>query len=810
MKTMDEKLVSTLDRARLAIIALVWLLVLAAPLLPAYALNISARTEAGEVPDLSTIPLVFQSLEVSIHNQVAATQSWFHFRNDHDIDLEVTCEFALGSTEFVEGFSYFNGNERIVGEVLEKSAAEEVYEELTQIQHRDPGLLEQTGNRFRFHVYPVQPGETKPVDVRHLSLLQREESVLEYVVPLENLPVVPAAFSLVLDITDDLPIEAVEVLGYEAYVKREGQHHYRVVVEGDDVSFDRDLRVRYTLAADDYELRFMAHRDRADEGSFMLVVTPKDEVVATDVIGRDIVFVVDISGSMDGEPLEQTKWALIHILDQLNPEDRFEVVSFDDNAYQLLGGLQPATPQSRLQGQSVVGALASQGGTNILNAMKKALDVLGTEGDASRPRAIIFLTDGQGINPAPVIISEVRNRDADVRVYSFGVGNGVNRPFLERIARENRGIATLVSHPDQLETEMRRLYERISMPLMVDLDIRFEGVNVESVYPNRLPDLYRDGEVIVLGRYKRGGPGRIVVTGQLKGEEKEISIPVRFPESEERFQYVEKLWARKRIDALMDTISERGDAQELVTEVTRLGIIYNLVTEYTTFLAVPESLKTEEIKEKIRQGKRGYDKKLIDSVEGIKLSMQHIPPGDPVLTVDAPAEALKVVAYFPFGLVKRMKFDEIRGEWNVRFLVPRNVADGLYAIRVLIVHDDGHLEWRTIEYYIDGTAPEFEVSIPATAAAGETIRIEVDPFETVAEVFMTVPDLNDSRIDLHLDVETGRYVTDLTLPTTFPEGPVTVRIIVRDKARNRFEQDFEIWQEEEFEEDIGEDGVVGC
>jgi Ca-activated chloride channel family protein len=312
-----------------------------------------------------------------------------------------------------------------------------------------------------------------------------------------------------------------------------------------------------------------------------------------------------------------------------------------------------------------------------------------------------------------------------------------------------------------------------------------------------------------LGRYKRGGPGRIVVTGRLKGEAKEISIPVRFPDAEERFQYVEKLWARSRIDSLMDTIRERGDAEELVTEVTRLGIIYNLVTEYTTFLAVPESLKTEEIKEMIRQGTRGYDKKLIDSVEGIKLSMQHIPPGDPVLTVDAPAEALKVVAYFPFGLVKRMKFDEIRSEWNVRFLVPRDVADGLYEIRVLIVHVDGRLEWRTIEYYIDGTAPEFETQIPATAAAGETIHVEVDPFETVSEVFLTVPGTDDSRIDLQLDVESGRYVGQVTLPTVFPEGPITIRIIVRDKARNRFEQDFEIWEEEEFEEDLSEE-VAGC
>ncbi len=810
MKSEQTALISSLDKARLAIIALVWFLVLVAPLLPAYALTISTRTEAGEFPGIELIPLTFQSLAVSVHNQVAATQSWFHFRNDHVADLEITCEFALGATEFVEGFSYYNGNERIVGEVLEKAAAEAVYEELTQIQHRDPGLLEQIGERFRFHVYPVQPGETKPIDVRHLSWLQKEEGVIEYVVPKENLPVLPTPFSLVVDLTDDLPIVDVSVDGHDAFIKREGKHHVRVVIEGEEVSFDRDLRIRYRLAADDYEVRFMAHRNTTDEGSFMLVVTPKDEVVAADVIGRDIVFVIDISGSMEGEPLEQTKWALIHILDQLNPEDRFEIVSFDDNAYPLLGGLQQATPRWRQDGQAVVGNLHSQGGTNILNAMKKALDILTAEALPERPRAIIFLTDGQGMNPASMIISEVRKRDSNVRVYSFGVGNGVNRPFLERIARDNRGIATLVSHPDHLEREMRRLYDRISMPLMVDLDIRFEGLDVDAVYPSRLPDLYRDGEVVVLGRYRRGGKGRVVVSGRLAGEEKVIDVDVVLPDTEERFAYVEKLWARKRIDQLMDTIADRGDAEELVTEVTRLGIIYNLVTEYTTFLAVPESLKTDEIKEMIRKGQKGYDKKLIDSVEGIKLSMQHIPPGDPVLTVDAPADAVKVTAYFPFGLVKRLQWDDVRGQWNVRFLVPRDVADGLYEIRVLIVHVDGHMEWRTIEYYIDGTAPEFEASIPATAVAGETIDISVDPYETVAEVLVVGPGF-ENGLALTLDLDSGLYVGKVTLPVRFPEGPVVLRVVVRDKARNRFEQDFEIWPEEEFEEDLEEvDDVVGC
>ncbi|MCZ7582070.1 MAG: hypothetical protein M5R36_01365 [Deltaproteobacteria bacterium] len=141
----------------------------------------------------------------------------------------------------------------------------------------------------------------------------------------------------------------------------------------------------------------------------------------------------------------------------------------------------------------------------------------------------------------------------------------------------------------------------------------------------------------------------------------------------------------------MDPVRTRHD-DELVREVTRLGIVYNLVTEYTTFLAVPESLKTADIKDKIRQGKLGYTKKLIDGMEGIRLSQANIPPGDPVLSVAAPADAQNVTAYFPFGLVKALRYDEIRGHWSVRFLVPRDVPDGTYIIRVRIVHADGRVE----------------------------------------------------------------------------------------------------------------------
>jgi len=792
MKEQARKMVTPWAVVKLVLVALVWLVILGAPLYPAFGLNLSVRTAQGESPGLEKVPLTFQQVEVAIHNQVAAGQSWFHFRNDFEADVEVTCEFALNPEEIVEGFSYFNGDERIVGEVLEKDAAREVYESLTQIQ-RDPGILEQVGDRFRFQVYPVQPGENKPVELRHLCPLEMREGVVEYLIPRENLPAEETVFSLLVDITDDLPIRDLETVGFEGVVKKFGPRHMRVVFERESASFTEDLRIRYRVQADDYAMRFVAHRPEGEGGTFMLLVTPKEAVEESDVIGRDIVFVIDISGSMSGQPLEQTKWALTHILGQLNPDDRFDVVAFDDQTRAFFGGLREATEQNCQSAQASVSDLESAGGTNILRAMRRALKLL-EPSRSDRPRAIIFLTDGQGSNPASVIISEVRKRDSSVRVYTFGVGNGVNRPFLERLARDNRGIATLVQNAERLEGEMRRLYERISMPLMVDLDIEFEGLNVHSVYPYRLPDLYRDGEVVIMGRYDHPGRGRVEVRGRLKGEEKTLEMDVVLPDREERFAYTEKLWASRRIAHLMDTIRERGDAEELVQEVTRLGIVYNIVTDYTTFLAVPESLKTDEIKELIRQGKRGYDKKLIDSIEGIRLSQAEFPPGDPVLSLNAPADARKVIAYFPFGLIKRLAYDSIRQHWSVRFLVPRDVADGVYEIQVQVVHADGRVEWRTVKYHIDSTAPEFDTDIPVTAAAGELLQVTVDPFEMVETVQAYLPGVDEGRVEFKIDLETGLYRGEIQLPERFPEGPVTVRVIVRDRARNTHVEDFDIWE----------------
>lgn len=752
----------------------------------ARALELSAVTQAGVDVPAQWVHHTYQGLEVAIHDQLVATRATYRFHNAHEEPVELTCSLSLSQGEMIDGFSYWNGEERIRGEVLERQAASHVYEQLANVERRDPGILEQDGQSFRFRVFPVAPEEEKPVEVRSMSILSRREGWLEYAIPQGNLPAGDGVFSLSLDVTDDLPIVALETLGFEGRVERVSPHHRRVRFEANAAQFDGDLKVRYRLAGDAPALRFVSHRGDGEDGSFALIVSPQDAVAAQEIVGRDVVFVLDVSGSMDGEPLSQAKAGLDYALSRLNPQDRFEVVAFDDESRSLLGGLRAAEADALTGARTAVLALETGGGTNIDGALSRALELL-SQASEGRPQAIIFLTDGQGSTPPEVVAAHVREQSRGVRIYSFGAGAGVNRPFLQRLSDDNRGVATFIQDERQIEQEMRRLYDRIAMPLMVDLSLAFEGLSVHSVYPKQLPDLYADSEVVVVGRFSQAGKGEVVVTGKRADRAERLSLPVSLPKVRAADAPVEKVWAARRIDHLLGTLSLRGQDPELVQEVTRLGIVYNLVTPYTTFLAVPESLQTDAIRELMRQGKQGYEQRLVDTMKSVRLSQTHIPPGDPVLTVAAPADARRVEAYFPFGLVKRLRYDSLRERWHVRFLVPRDVPDGVYTVQIQIVEADGHERWESIDYVIDATAPEFELTAASEVRAGQSLQVAIDPFEPVAEAWLYV-DALQLRLPLLLDVETGRYATELPVPAELADSALALRVVVRDLARNRHER----------------------
>lgn len=747
----------------------------------------ATRSNAGVDPTLM-VP-VYHQLEVAIHDQVAATTRSLQVRNDSTEVVELTCTLHLVEGEIVDGYAYWNGAEKIVGEVLPKEAARRMYDQITGVR-RDPGILEKEGSRFRFQVFPVQPAETKSIEVRTVGLLQLDGGVVEYRIPQADLPTAGTVLSMHVDISDELPITSVETVGFPGRAQRLGPRRWQVVFESDKATFDGDAVVRYHLASPDYALRFLAHRSGGDDGSFLLLVSPKDRLEQVDVLGRDIVFVVDVSGSMSGEPLQQTKAALRAILGKLDQKDRFDIVAFADEPISLFGHLQPADSDHCAQAAGHVDALQIRGGTNIQAALSHALGEL-KEVDPGRPRAVLFLTDGQGSAPPEVVLADVRTRVNGARIFSFGAGPSVNTPFLTRLATDNRGTVCLIQRASEIGRQVTQVYERIAAPLMADLSLEVEGGNVSQVYPKELPDLYRGGQVVVLGRYSQSGPATIRLSSTVRGARQTFTLPVTLPELEDRHASVEKLWASRRIDHLTELIATRRE-DELVDEVTRLGMVYNIATEYTAFVAIPESEQTAEIRQQLEEARGGVTRKLIEAMNDVRLSMTNIPPGDPVLTVEAPGTARKVVAYFPFGFVKELRYDRIRERWSCRFLVPRGVKDGTYSIRIQIVSPDGSSEWREISIVVDATAPEFDAQVPTQLVAGETFAIEVDPFEPIRSVTAVVVGEKTAPVELSLDTDTGHYIGTLHAPAEVTTDSLVVRVVVRDLARNRCQRDIPV------------------
>jgi Ca-activated chloride channel family protein len=314
------------------------------------------------------------------------------------------------------------------------------------------------------------------------------------------------------------------------------------------------------------------------------------------------------------------------------------------------------------------------------------------------------------------------------------------------------------------------------------LDVRLEstGVRLSSAYPRTLPDLVPGDELVVSARATGSGPLHLVLHGLQNGKAVRYDATVEIPAQVSR-PWVGRLWAKSRTDDLLEEIALSGEQDELKNEVVNLALAYNLVTRYTSFLALPESELTAAARatlDSAREQKRAIQAAHQDA---IALSRTDMPPGDPILSVRAPHDAVQVTAFFPFGLVKDLTYDVQSERWQVRFLVPKEVADGVYKARVLIVKKDGEVELAEVPYTIDSTAPEFSAEVSATAGGVEILVSTAEPARQVTAALQS-----DPRVRLTLTDVGNHLVFKGFLP--LPAGLHAVRVVVADKARNESDQ----------------------
>lgn len=562
----------------------------------------TARADGFLVPTRSDLPVrgpyavKDHRVRISVDGQRAETEVRQTFVNLTRGDLEVEYLFPVPAGAILEGFSLVVDGAEMKGRLLPAAEAVRIYEAIVRAK-KDPALLTYAGRGLvKTNVFPIPAGGAREVIVRYSELLRRDGDLVRLVYPLdtERFSAQPIRVVTVdVDIASPAPIKAVYSPSHAIRVERPSETRARATWSAEGVIPDRDLTLYYSVGPDDVGASLLSWFPKgADAGHFLLLVNPRAEVDENAAVPKNLVLVLDRSGSMKGRKIEQAKEALRYVLESLTPRDRLNVVAFSSAVEPLFPEARPVTEEVREKARAFVGRLPANGGTDIHSALETAL--AGLPPDPERRNTILFLTDGLptvGVQDVRRIAADVKawkEAERNARLFVFGVGHDVNAQFLDRLVEENGGVSANVHPGESVEIAVTGLYRKIEHAVLTDLMLNIAGVEVFDVFPRRLPDLFAGGQVVVAGRYRAGGPAAAVVAGRMGGGKRAFRFPLSFETGSDPDEkpFVARVWATMKIGFLLDQMRVMGrQEQELVDEIVRLSVKYGIVTEYTAFLA---------------------------------------------------------------------------------------------------------------------------------------------------------------------------------------------------------------------------------
>jgi Ca-activated chloride channel family protein len=421
--------------------------------------------------------------------------------------------------------------------------------------------------------------------------------LVEYIYPLKTDGKATATlekFGITANVKSQHGVQNVYSPTHALAITRVNDKEVNVEFERNQGLLDKDFQMFYSTGEKDVGLTAMMHRPVASEnGYMMLLLTPRIEMSAKYEVPRDMVLVLDTSGSMRGVKMEQARKAMKYCLNNLGPKDRFALINFATTVNKYKDGLVENTPDQLEQARKWVDHLESTGGTAINDALAAAQE-LRTK-DEGRTFTIVFFTDGQPTvgetNVDKILKSTLARNTANTRIFTFGVGDDVNATFLDRLADETRAVATYVRPAEDIEAKVSGLYAKISHPVLTNLKVAAtNGIQFSEMYPPQLPDLFHGGQVQVLARFTGKGASAIRLTGQIGMETKEFAYDLTFPEkTPDDKGFVEPIWARRKVGYLLDQIRANGESKELKDEVVALAKKYGITTPYTSWLIVPDA-----------------------------------------------------------------------------------------------------------------------------------------------------------------------------------------------------------------------------
>ena len=525
------------------------------------------------------------AVQVTVTGRVARVSVEEWFRNDGALLDEASYLYPLPGEATFSDFSLWQGDRELKGEPMDAGQARAIYEEIVR-RKRDPALIELAGHGLvRARVFPIAAGETRKITLRYTQLLDRVGDAWRFRYVTGTGPGATAARGFRIAVDSASRFGDPYSPTHRLTSRRDAD---RLEVTLADSAARGDFELFLPLARGLVGLSLITNQPVGEDGFFMLLLAPGGSggTGATPSVSRDLVAVLDVSGSMSGEKLDQARAALVQLLGGLRSGDRFRVISFGSGVRRFATGWTPAVPDSVRAAQDWVRRLDTDGGTNIAGALTEAFTEPPRDGALG---VVVFLTDGMPTvgetDPEHIAEQAERGRGA-FRVFAFGIGYDVNTYLLDRLTERARGVTEYIQPGGDIEQAVGALAAKIASPVLTDLAIRGDGVELYDLQPQGLPDLFAGDELVVFGRERGAGSGErsVTVTGRRNGHEERFTTTARFGDELPGADYVQQLWAARKAGALSREIRLHGANPEIVSELKRLALRYGILTEYTSYL----------------------------------------------------------------------------------------------------------------------------------------------------------------------------------------------------------------------------------
>jgi Ca-activated chloride channel family protein len=587
---------------------LISLLLLCLTVLPTMAQDTGIIREPvwGVWTDPEWLKIDYQRVNVTIDNQIATTNVDMQFTNEGNGLAEGTFLFPLPHEASVDSLVMYIDGQAIESKILPADEARAIYDEIVR-QHRDPALLEYVGrNAIQANVFPIPVGESRRIQFTYTQALRADNGLISYVFPMNANTLSSRSIgemSIHVEVTGNDPIGAIYSPSHNLGINRESNNQNGFVASWEAVNFNepQDFTLFYGLTNENISVNLLSYIESAGEdGFFMLMVQPPLRLPDGETLPKDVIIVLDQSGSMMGDAWAQAQSSVDYVLSNLNPEDRFNVVLFNSGVRKYANGLENAE-----DAQGAIDWVNSQdatGGTNISGALLTALDLA----DVERPTSILFLTDGlanEGITATPEIVDAVREAgNENTRIFAFGLGYSVDTFLLDELSDNFKGTSAYVRPDQQIDEAVTSLYNKIKSPVLSNVEIDFGDAHVELMYPQNLTDLFAGEQITLVGRYRQGiEQMTITLTGDFRGESQSITYDddLSLRDNAGGQSFIARLWATRHIGEMLNTIRLRGENEELIESIVALSVRYGIITPYTSFLIEEDDILSQTGRDRV-------------------------------------------------------------------------------------------------------------------------------------------------------------------------------------------------------------------